>query len=209
MNDVRRQFRAAAILILIIVPIGIAGYMAFENRTLFEAIYLTIITLTTIGYGDVVPATELGRVFTLGLVFAGLGALAFFLSSSFALLFSPEAMARRRNFRLRKKINRLSSHYIICGTGEMVDKTIGYVLHGAEIRRAQHHDSSFRPIDAALQRLLGNPDNGRFGTLQRLARRLFSCFTMCSLSIGRCWTSSWSSPKTPNTRNDCAAPAFW
>ena len=78
MNDVRRQFRAAAILILIIVPIGIAGYMFFEGKTLFEAIYLTIITLTTIGYGDVVPATELGRVFTLALVFAGLGALAFF-----------------------------------------------------------------------------------------------------------------------------------
>lgn len=176
LNDVRRQFRAATILILIIVPIGIAGYMVFENRTLFEAIYLTIITLTTIGYGDVVPVTEIGRVFTLGLVFAGLGALAFFLSSSFALLFSPEAMARRRNFRLRQKIYRLSSHYIICGTGEMVDKTIGYVLHGAEIRRAQYQDSSFRPIAALLERLLGSPESGRFALLQRSVRRLFFVF---------------------------------
>lgn len=176
MNDVRRQFRAATILILIIVPIGIAGYMVFEGKTLFEAVYLTIITLTTIGYGDVVPATEIGRVFTLGLVFAGLGALAFFLSSSFALLFSPDAMARRRNFRLRQKINRLSSHYIICGTGELVDKTIGYVLHGAKIRRAQLQDASYRPIESLLRRILGHPKSGRFAALHRVVRRLFQVF---------------------------------
>ena len=82
-------------------------------------------------------------------------------------------MARRRNFRLRQKINRLSSHYIICGTGELVDKTIGYVLHGAEIRRAQHQDASFRPIASLLQRLFGHPKHGHITTLRRLVRRLF------------------------------------
>ncbi|MCE2470863.1 MAG: NAD-binding protein [Anaerolineae bacterium] len=161
---------------MIIVHIGIAGYMVFEGKTLFEAIYLTIITLTTIGYGDVVPTTEIGRVFTLGLVFAGLGALAFFLSSSFALLFSPEAMARRRNFRLRQKIDRLTNHYILCGTGELVDKTIGYVLHGAEIRRAQLQDASYRPFELLLQRILGHPKSGRFAALQQFVRRLFLLF---------------------------------
>lgn len=176
MNDVRRQFRAATILIVIIVPIGIAGYMVFEGKTLFEAIYLTIITLTTIGYGDVVPVTEIGRVFTLGLVFAGLGALAFFLSSSFALLFSPDAMARRRNFRLRQKIKRLTNHYILCGTGELVDKTIGYVLHGAEIRRARLEDASYRPIDSQLRRIIGHPVSGRLTAVHRSVRRLFQLF---------------------------------
>ena len=114
MNDVRRQFRAAAILIVIILPVGIAGYMFLEEKSLFEAFYLTIITLTTIGYGDIFPQSEIGRAFTLGLVFAGLGALAFFLSSSFALLFSAEAMARRRNIRIRQAIAKLNRplHYL-------------------------------------------------------------------------------------------------
>ncbi len=173
MSDVRRQFRAAAILILIIVPIGIAGYMILEEKSLFEAIYLTIITLTTIGYGDITPTTEIGKAFTLGLVFAGLGALAFFLSSSFALLFSVEAMARRHKFRIRQKIDNLNSHYIICGTGELVDKTIGYVLHGAQIRRSRHQDAVFQPVESILNRLLGNPKSGRLMRLRRFVRQLF------------------------------------
>ena len=172
MNDVRRQFRAATILILITVPVGIAGYMLLEKKTLFESIYLTIITLTTIGYGDITPTTEIGRVFTLGLVFAGLGALAFFLSSSFALLFSAEAMARRRKFRIGQKIKKLNSHYIICGRGEMVDKTIGYVLHGAQIRRSLHRDTLLRPVDSLLNRFLGDPARGRFRGLRHFIRRL-------------------------------------
>ena len=173
MEDVRRQFRAATILILIILPVGIIGYMAIEKRTLFDAFYMTIITLTTIGYGDFVPASLLGRLFTLVLVFAGLGALAFFLSSSFALVFSAEAMARRRKFRVRHKIRKLKSHYIICGTGEMVDKTIGYVLHGAEIRRKRHRDTLVEPAAAILNRFLGSRERGRLLGLRSLIRRLY------------------------------------
>lgn len=173
MDDVRRQFRAASILIMIILPIGVVGYMVIEERTLFEAVYLTIITLTTIGYGDVVPATILGQLFTLVLVFAGLGALAFFLSSSFALLFSAEAMARRRRFRVRQKINKLNRHYIICGTGEIVDKTIGYVLHGAEIRRSQHRDAILQPVEAVMNRVLGKRQSGRLRGARRLIRLIF------------------------------------
>ena len=160
-------------LILIIIPIGLIGYMLIEKKSLFDAIYLTIITLTTIGFGDIVPTTQLGRLFTLVLVFAGLGALAFFLSSSFALLFSAEAMARRRLARVKRKIGALDNHYIICGSGELVDKTIGHVLNGAEIRRKQHQESSYQPIANWLNRILGKPKRGRFIRLRELIYRLY------------------------------------
>ncbi len=171
MNDIRRQFRAAAILVLIIIPVGIAGYVLIEGKPLFDAIYLTIITLTTIGFGDVVPETPLGRMFTLGLVLAGFGAFAFFLSSSFALLFSAEAVAHRRKMRNRRKIGKLSSHYIICGSGEIVDKTIGYVLNGARIRLKQYQDSRYQPFEQQLKSALGEARG-----LHNIIRRLFALY---------------------------------
>ena len=172
MNDIRRQFRAAAILILIVIPVGIFGYVLIEGRPWFEAIYLTIITLTTIGFGDIVPVTPLGRLFTLALIFTGLGALAFFLSSSFALLFSAEAMARRRQMHNKHKIGKLSRHYVICGSGEMVDKTIGYVLNGGRIRRKQYQDIRFQPIETRLRRIPGGAQG-----LHSLVRKIFALYS--------------------------------
>ena len=173
MTDRRRQFRAAAILILIIIPIGIAGYMSLEGYSFIDAAWLTIITLTTIGYGDINAETNIGKFFTIALVLVGLGALTFFLSSSFALIFSSEAVTRRRKIRIRRKIGRLNSHYIICGAGEMVDKTIGYVLQGAQIRLTQHQQTSYAPIEHFLNRLFGKAKRGRFMGMRTLVHRVF------------------------------------
>ncbi len=173
MNDRRRQFRAAAILILIVMPIGIAGYMEIEGYSFLDAVWLTIITLTTIGYGDINANTNIGKLFTIGLVLVGLSALTFFLSSSFALLFSSEAVTRRRKRRIKQKIGKLNSHYIICGKGEMVDKTIGYVLQGAQIRLTQHQQTSYAPIENVLNQLFGDVQRGGFMGVRKLVHRLF------------------------------------
>ena len=176
MNDVRRQFRVAAVLVLIVMPAGVAGFMLIERFSFIDALWLTIITLTTIGYGDIYATTALGRVFTLTLALAGLGALTFFLSSSFAMIFSADATARRRRFRTLRKIAKLGNHYIICGSGEMVDKTIGFVLQGAQIRRDQHRDDLYRPIERVFDRVLGEFGEGRLTGFRRVFRSIFTFF---------------------------------
>lgn len=173
MTDIRRQFRAASILLLIILPIGIAGFMLIEGWSFVKATWVTFITLTTIGYGDTVATTDQGMLFTIGLVLIGLGALTFFLSSSFALLFSAEAMARRRRMQIKRKTDQLNSHYIVCGSGEMVDKTIGYVLQSAQIRRKRHQDVLYRPIASVFRRLFGEIERGRLLGLRKFVHRLF------------------------------------
>ena len=147
--------------------------MAIEGYSFIDAAWLTIITLTTIGYGDINAETNIGKFFTIGLVLVGLGALTFFLSSSFALLFSSEAVTRRRKRRIRRKIGKLNNHYIICGMGEMVDKTIGYVLQGAQIRLTQHQKTRYAPIDNFLNRLFGDAERGRLIRVRKLVHRIF------------------------------------
>ena len=176
MNDIRRQFRAASILLLIILPIGIAGFMLIERWTFIEAAWVTFITLTTIGYGDTVATSQEGRIFTISLVLVGLGSLTFFLSSSFALLFSAEAMARRRRRRTRRKTSKLQNHYIVCGSGEMVDKTVGFALQSAEIRSKQRQDAIYRPIESLFSLILGRPERGRLMGFRNFVQRLFRFF---------------------------------
>lgn len=176
MNDIRRQFRSATLLLLIIMPIGIIGYMVIENLAFIDAVWLTVITLTTIGYGDINITSDLGRIFTITLVLVGLGAITFFLSSSFALLFSTEATVRRRKFRIIKKIGKLRNHYIICGTGEMVDKTIGYLLQSAHFRREQHQEQVYKPIDDFLDRVFGDDADGNFVAMRNILHDIIIIF---------------------------------
>ncbi len=172
MNDIRRQFRAATILLFIVIPVGVIGYMTIEGLEPVEAIWLTIITLTTIGYGDIAITSDIGKLFTMVLVLVGLGAITFFLSSSFALLFSTEANARRRKIRIAKKIGKLRNHYIICGMGEMVDKTIGYLLQSAHFRREQHQEMVYKPIDDFLDRIFGDDADGNFVTMRGILHKI-------------------------------------
>jgi len=150
--------------------------MVIEDLPFIDSAWLTIITLTTIGYGDISATTELGKLFTILLVLIGLGAITFFLSSSFALLFSTEATDRRRKFRTRKKISQLRNHYIICGMGEMVDKTIVYLLQSAHFLREQHQEQVYKPIDDFLDRIFGDDADGNFVTMRKALHRIIIFF---------------------------------
>jgi len=109
----------ANLLVIFIVSLGVAGYMMIEGWNLLDALYMTVTTLTTVGYGEVHEMTGMGRIFTILLIFIG---VAFFLYVAGAVVqFMVEGRIRtilgRR--RLDKKIDRLRNHYIICGYGRI------------------------------------------------------------------------------------------
>jgi voltage-gated potassium channel len=113
----------AFILTVIIVIVGTIGYMIIEGWGLLDALYMTIITLTTVGYSEVQPLSRLGRIYTVGLIFLGFG---FFVYVAGAVVqFMVEGQIRNilGRQRLNRKIDRLKNHYIVCGYGR-----IGQVL---------------------------------------------------------------------------------
>ena len=172
MSNIQRQVRIAIFFVLIILPLGVIGFMVIEKFSFLDALWLTIITLTTIGYGDISASTELGRLFTMLLVLIGLGSLTFLLTSSFTLIFSPELQAIRRQRRAQKKIDALQYHYIICGMGEMVDKTIGYILQSSQIRRTRAEERIYQPIDNFLDSIFGDDADGNFVRMRGFIHRV-------------------------------------
>lgn len=147
MEELRRQIRVAVFALTVIVPMGVLGFMVLEQISFIDAIWLTFITLTTIGYGDVTAVTLGGRIFTILLVLIGLSALASTLQGTFALFFSPTMRDLRQKRHIQKKIQHLKQHYIICGMGELVDKTVSFLLQAAETHQEAEDEQMMRPIE--------------------------------------------------------------
>ena len=78
----QRQIRIAIVAVAVIFAIGVAGFMIFEKFSLLDSIWLTVITLATIGYGDIVAHSPAGRLFTILLILFGLGAVAYGLQAT-------------------------------------------------------------------------------------------------------------------------------
>lgn len=159
MDDLQRQVRIALIAIITIIPIGILGFMLIEGKDFIDAVYVTIITLSTVGFGDVTPETLLGKIFTLFLVVFGLGAFVFVAQGFVAIIASPALRNARQRRITKQKIAQLSHHYIICGMGEMVDKTVEHLMQSVAANKETLRAASYSMVDYSLDRWLGT--NGK------------------------------------------------
>lgn len=175
-QETQRQIRIAVGAILIVIVVGVAGFMALEKLSLLDSIWLTVITLATIGYGDIYASTQEGRLFTIILILGGLSVFAFGLQAGATFLVSPAIRDMRQKRRAQRGIQQLERHYIICGAGEMVDRTISYIMHRSELRRLYEQELLYKPVDDFLDRLLGDDDHGHYVRVRRPLRSVYMFF---------------------------------
>jgi len=109
----------AFLLTFIIIGSGTTGYMIIEGWDILDAFYMTVITMGTVGYGEVHEISKTGRLFTILLIFFGVGFFVYL--AGVVVQFMVEGRIRtilgRRS--LDKKIDRLKNHYIVCGYGRI------------------------------------------------------------------------------------------
>jgi hypothetical protein len=94
---IHRSFRLAAALALIVLVVGAIFYHHVEHLAWLDAFYFCTVTLTTVGYGDITPHTDIGKLFTIFYILLGIGILA-----TFANLLIKNAVARRKVKRYTK-----------------------------------------------------------------------------------------------------------
>ncbi len=109
---------ALAVAIGVVLFSGTLGFAYLEDMSFFEAFYLLVISVTTVGYGDVHPVTEGGRVLALAIVPVGL-LLVFGLGVSYVTDRLDDLVLRGGVGRLERKIGQLKNHFIVCGCGRL------------------------------------------------------------------------------------------
>lgn len=117
MNIEKRIFIVGTIL-CIVLAIGIIGYSVIEKGwTALEALYMTVITVATVGFMEVKPLSDAGRIFTIFLIFGGATLLVYAGSSLIAFVVEGELTGILGRRKMEKQISQLSGHYIVCGAG--------------------------------------------------------------------------------------------
>ena len=96
---------------------GIAGYMLIEHYNLFDAFYMTIITVATVGYNEVHPLSDAGRLFTTFLIITSFGTFAYAVTSISRYVMDGEFNRYFKIYKVNESIKKLEDHVIICGYG--------------------------------------------------------------------------------------------
>ncbi len=119
MNSNINKILKAFLILLIIITVGTSGYVIIEGWSPLESFYMTIITISTVGFGEIRQLSSQGRIFTVFLIFFGMGVIAYILKNSAQLMIEAQIKYIIGRSRLEKRLKSLKDHYIICGFGRI------------------------------------------------------------------------------------------
>jgi voltage-gated potassium channel len=114
-NQVR--LARAALLIVAIMAFGTLGYHLLEGWPLLDALYMTVISMTTVGYGETRQLSPSGRIFTMLLLIGSIGTGGYAVSTLASFVVEGEFQRVLRGRRMDRRISNLRDHFILCGSG--------------------------------------------------------------------------------------------
>lgn len=121
MNPLLRFFRTriyvAIFLLVIILIVGVFGYIMISSYSFVDAVYMTVITMTTVGFGEVVPLDNNAKIFTIFLILGSVVIVGYALSIITEYILSKNNFEELKYKKMQKKIDGFNNHVIICGYG--------------------------------------------------------------------------------------------
>jgi len=118
MSSTRKLLWGVCALVIIIVA-GVIGYVVIEGWSFIDALYMTIITITTVGYAEVHPLTTAGRIFSIFLIVGGVSGALYALSGLAGYIIEGHIGTTLGRRRMERTIAKLKRHFILCGYGRV------------------------------------------------------------------------------------------
>jgi voltage-gated potassium channel len=188
----KRKFIFIIATFTIIIVVAVIGYMQLLDVGFIDALYMTAITISTVGYGEVGEMVAPAKIFTIFIIFSGLGVAGYGFTSLVALFFEGELKDAWRRKKMENKIAELNDHYIVCGAGEIghtvikqfIENGLSFVVIEKNHRRASElrHEGVLTIIgDATSEDVLESAHitkaKGLISTLSNDADNVFTVLT--------------------------------
>jgi len=145
-----KKLRLSFTLLFCTIAVGILGFHFIEGFSYFEALYMTVITISTVGFQEVRPLSVPGRIFTMIIISTGIMIGAYTIGTLVRMFIEGELSKTFGRRKVEKKISELKDHYIICGYGR-----IGSLV----CKELQEHNKDFAVIEnnpSAIERMEAN-----------------------------------------------------
>lgn len=117
--DPVRHLKISLFVMLMLVSFGTSGFMAIEKWRFLDALYMTVITLGTVGFKEIHDLSDSGKIFTMLLIVFGVSVLGYIVGSLAQIMFEGQIQRIVGRKRVEKLIDELKDHYIICGFGRI------------------------------------------------------------------------------------------
>ncbi len=153
MNNLRplRHLLTGIAFLVIVIVIGVAGFHAIEGWSFLDSVFMTVITLTTVGYGEVHPLSDNGKIFSIFLILGGVGSVSYIFATivpyTVGMLENELGIRSRRS--MESKIKAMSGHFIVCGYGR-VGQAVARIFEGekAKFVLVERDETALNDIDA-------------------------------------------------------------
>ena len=118
----REELKAGLIVIaavLAIIIVGTVGYTLIDGWSLLDSLYMTVITVFTVGFGEVHPLSRAGQIFTMLLIIGGVGIILYGIGRMVEFAIDGEVSGMFRRRAVRRQVDKLDAHFIVCGYGRV------------------------------------------------------------------------------------------
>lgn len=125
----KRKLKFILLAFTLLLVIGVVGYMALLKVGFVDALYMTVITISTVGFGEVGTTSSQSEVFSVFMIFLGVGIVGYTFTTVVAMFVEGKVKDLWKGSKMDRKISALKDHYIICGSGELAEVIINKFIN--------------------------------------------------------------------------------